>query len=75
MMFLRKEQQKSHENAKICYKCKEIFEKKYLNDKKCPKVREHCHYAGEYRGAAQSICNLKHSVPRKVLIVFHNGSN
>ena len=23
------------------------------------KVRDHCHYAGKYRGAAHSICNLK----------------
>ena len=27
-------------------------------------VRDHCHYAGEYRGAAKSICNLKHRVPK-----------
>ena len=27
-------------------------------------ARDHCHYAGEYRGAAKSICNLKHRVPK-----------
>ena len=26
-----------------------IFENKYLKDKKCRKVRDHCHYTGEYR--------------------------
>ena len=37
--------------------------------------RDHCHYTGEYRGAEHSICNLKYAVPKKNLIVFHNGSN
>ena len=27
--------------------------------------RDLCHYTGEYRGAAHSICNLEHSVPEK----------
>ena len=35
----------------------------------------HCYYSVEYRGVAHSICNLKYSVPKKILIVFHNGSN
>ena len=34
MKLLTKEQQKSHENAKICYICIEKFENKYLQDKK-----------------------------------------
>ena len=29
------------------------------NNKKCHKVRDHCYYAGKYRGAAHDICNLK----------------
>ena len=70
MKLLTKEQQESYENAKISYICKEKFENKYMKDKKYCKVSDHCHYRGEYRGAAHSICNSKHSVPKKVPISF-----
>ena len=75
MKLLTKEQQESHENANVSYICKEKFVNKYLKDKKYQKVRDHCHYIGEYRPAAHSICNLKYSVPQQIPIVFHNGSN
>ena len=29
----------------------------------------------EYRGAAHSICSLKYSVPKKINIAFHSGSD
>ena len=67
MKLLTKEQQESYENAKICYIYKEKYENKYLKDKKYCKVRDHCHCAGEYRGAAHSIFNLKYSVLKKFL--------
>ena len=60
MKLLTKEQQESYQNAKICYICKKKIENNYLKDKKFCKVRDHCHYTGEYRGAAHSICNLKY---------------
>ena len=46
-----------------------------MKDKKYHKVRDHCHYTGEYRSVVHSICNLTYSVPKKISIVFHNGSN
>ena len=73
--LLTKKQQESYENAKICYTRKEKFENKYLKDKKYRKVRDHCHYTGEYRGAPHSICNSKYSVPKKIPIALHIGSN
>ena len=33
------------------------------------------HFTGEYRGAAHSKSNLKYSIPKKIPIAFHNGSN
>ena len=44
-----------------------------MKDKKYRKVRDHCHYIGEYKGAVHSICNLEYS--KEIPIVFHNGSN
>ena len=69
--LLTKEQQESYENAKICYICKETFENKYWRDKKYRKVRDHCQYTGEDSTAH----GAKHSVPKKIPIVSHNGSN
>ena len=42
--------------------------------KKYCRIRDHCHYAGEYRGPMHSIFNLKYSVPKKIHTVFHIGS-
>ena len=58
MKLLTKEQQESYENAKVCYICEEKIEYKYLKHQKHCKVRDHCHYAEKYRGAAHSIFNL-----------------
>ena len=47
-----------------------------MKDKKCCKeVSDHCHYTGENRAATHSISNLKYSVPKKIPLDFHNGSN
>ena len=72
MKSLTRGQQESYENAKICCICKE---NRYLKNKKYRKVRDHCHYTGQYRGNVHSICKLKYSVPIKIPIVFHNESS
>ena len=69
MKLLAKEQQELHKNKKICYIGKEIFENKYMKDKKYCKLRGHCHYTGKYR------CNLMYSVPKKFRIAFNTVSN
>ena len=47
-----------HDKQKVCYIYKKEFDNND-NDKKQQKVRDHCHYTGNYRGAAHNICNLR----------------
>ena len=44
------------------------------DDNKYLKVRDHCHFKGKYRGTAHNICNLRYKTPKKIPVVFHNGS-
>ena len=39
-----------------------------------PKVRDQCHYTGQYRGPAHRNCNLRYKIPSYIPIVFHNLS-
>ena len=41
---------------------------------KDPKVRDHCHYTGKYRGPAHSLCSLRHTIPSYIPVIFHNLS-
>ena len=74
MKLLTNKQQRSDENAKVCYIYKKRFEDKYLKNKKIAKVTGYCHVTCEYRGTALSICNFKYSIPKEIFVVFHNGS-
>ena len=71
--ILRKNQQKSYENSEILI-LKKNFKMNIWKIKKYRRVRDHCHYSREYRGAAHKIRHLKYNVPKKISIVFHNGS-
>ena len=77
MIPLTNKEIKSYEKQKVCYIC----EKKFCDDKNKKseydlyhKVRDHCHYTGNFIAAAHNICNLRYNVPKKIPIVFHNGS-
>ena len=45
-----------------------------MEDKKYHKVRDHCLYTGEYRGAAHSVCNLKYSITKEIPTALYNRS-
>ena len=60
---------REHEAAEKCHICLKEF-----NDPKNRKVRDHCHYIGEYQGAARNNCSLKYKTPDYIPIVFHNLS-
>ena len=69
MIKLTDVQKREHEAAEECHICLKEF-----NDPKNRRVRDHCHYMGEYRGAAHNNCNLKYKILDHIPIVFHNLS-
>jgi hypothetical protein len=65
---LTKEEQDHHDHAKVCEKCKKLFDPKNR-----PKVRHHCHITGKYIGAWCRKCNfLEGKNHFKLVIFFHN---
>ena len=73
MLPLRKEELKSHQDAKACCICGIL--QKLPKNKNYRKVRDHWHYTDKFRGAVHGICKLKFIVPNEIPVVFHDGSN
>ncbi|CAH3183594.1 unnamed protein product [Porites lobata] len=63
-LILSKDEQKSFNKAEFCHICN----KELLEDK----VRDHCHFTGQYRGAAHNSCNLNCRKPLVLPVIFHN---
>ena len=61
---LTKQEQISFDKAESCHICKTPL----LKDK----VRDHCHFTGQYRGAAHNSCNLQCRKPLILPVIFHN---
>ena len=69
MTRLTYESKREHKASEKCHICRKGF-----NDQRNKKVRDHCHYTGEYRGAAHNNSNLKYKIPGHIPIVFNNLS-
>ena len=69
------EELKSHQDVKVCYICGKRIVGKLPKSINYQKVRDHCHYTGKYRSAADSACNLKFNVLNETPLVSHIGSN
>ena len=67
---LTPKQWKKYKKASMCHICFKPF----VDSKKGPKVRDHCHYTGRYRGPAHRNCNLMYRIPSYIPVVFHNLS-
>ena len=63
-LILTQEEQKSFDKSEYCHICN----KELLEDK----VRDHCHFTGQYRGAAHNSCNLNCRKPLILPVIFHN---
>ncbi|CAH3190752.1 unnamed protein product, partial [Porites lobata] len=61
---LTQNQQKLFDKDKFCHIC----HTELLDDR----VRDHCHFTGQYRGAAHNSCNLKCRKPLVLPVIFHN---
>lgn len=57
-----------YKKYKTCWMCDGEF------TDKDPKVRDHCHYTGKFRGAAHNSCNIKYRRPKFTPVIFHNLS-
>ena len=68
MKPLTSKEWKEYDKATKCHICYKSFEG--LN----PKVRDHCHYTGQYRGPSHRNCNLRYKIPSHIPIAFHNLS-
>ena len=73
--YLRNSNRNHMKMQKSVIYIKEKCGNKYVEDKRYHKVKDQCHYTGEYGGAAHSICDLKYSVSEKIPIAPHNGCN
>ena len=65
------QEEKDFKSARYCHIC----DQKLFRDKKTGKilkVRDHCHFTGEYRGAAHNDCNLKCKKQLFLPVIFHN---
>ena len=63
-LIMSPKEQKSFEEAKTCHICNCELKK--------DKVRDHCHFTGQYRGAAHNKCNLMCKKPKVLPVIFHN---
>ena len=68
LIKLTHSEQISFDKAETCHICK----KELLTDNGVDKVRDHCHFAGQYRGAAHNSCNLQCRKPMILPVIFHN---
>ena len=70
-MIFSSEDQKDFKSATLCHICEnDLYKDKETG--KILKVRDHCHFTGEYRGAAHNECNLNCKKPLILPVIFHN---
>ena len=67
MIFTKKDKE-VFEKATVCWNCQGEFQESQK------KVRNHCHFSGEFRGAAHAKCNLQFKKPKFTPVIFHNLS-
>jgi len=67
-MIFSEDDRAKFEKAREFWICQKPFE---VSD---DKVRDHCHFSGQFRGAAHNKCNPLFRKPKHVPVIFHNLS-
>lgn len=70
LLPLTPEESHQYQTASLCYLCEKPFSEPMTD----PKVLDHCHITGFYRGPAHNSCNLRYRVPKILPVFFHNMS-
>ena len=65
-----KKERKAHRDQNVCY----ISKRAFSSDDGKYKIKDHCYYTGRFLGAAHVVCSKKFKIPKKIPVVFHNGS-
>ena len=60
------EENEEFERSNICWICSKLINP---DDNK---VKDHCHTAGKYRGAAYWSCNINSKISKKISVIFQN---
>ena len=68
MNRLTREEWEEFNRARKCHICCKEFKEDN------PKVRDHCHYTGSYRGPAHRNCSIRYKILSYIPFVFHNLS-
>ena len=71
LLKLTPEEEKDFRSAKVCHICDQDL-LVCVKTGHIFKVRDHCHFTGEFRGAAHNECNLICKKPLILQVVFHN---
>ena len=66
MKPLNPKEMDSYKKSERCHICFKLFKEDN------PRVRDHCHYTGRYRGPAHTKCNLQYKILSYIPIMFHN---
>ena len=68
-LIMSKEEEYLFQPSNSCWICKKLI----IHDDE--KVRDHCHIASNFRGAAHWDCNINFQLTKKVPVIFHNLKN
>jgi hypothetical protein len=72
-LVMTEEDQFDYDRAVSCCICGKEFPDEYTNTRRAlPKVRDHDHITGAYRGAAHSQCNLSFRTTYKMPVFIHD---